>query len=702
MDGRSGWRAGIGGVARGARVGVLAWCAASLALSAGCFEEEPVAPDGGAADAGTPTPAVALADYAAPELYAAPWPDERLRGADGLVRVGAFPNPRGVPIVTQLVDLLDGVDGFGVSSTVFFPLAGPVAPGSLPDVPGSVSADASVFLMDVGPDSPTRGERTPVDVSFAADPGPFGAPNLLSVLPLQGRPLAPSRLYAAVLTTDVRGRDGAPLEAAPQTAAMLRGERPAGMREAAWDAHRTALEALADAGVPDEAIAATAVFRTWDPTAELAAARAQVLAAPPPAPATAFEAREVFDDYCVFRTTVRMPDFQRGEPPYESEGGTWTRDADGRLVRQREAESTVWVTVPRGAMPEGGFPAAVFVRTGGGGDRPLVDRGPRSVAGGMADEPGTGPALHFARAGWAGLSVDGPLGGLRNEAGWDEQFAIFNINNPGGLRDNVRQSALELILFARVVAALSFDASSCPDLRTPAGDGVVALDTRQMALMGHSMGATIAPLVAALEPSYRALVLSGAGGSWIRNVVHKEGPIHVRPAAEALLRYAALGRTVTEHDPVLALLQWAGEPADPQVYAPAIVTAPRAGAPRHVLMFQGILDTYIPPPVANPLSLALGLDLAGGSLDEALRARFTPLADRLALAGGAELPLPAAGNRGGGEVTAVVVQHPEGEIEDGHEVVFQTAPPQRQYRCFLESLRDGVPRVPRRDAAGCE
>jgi len=288
--------------------------------------------------------------------------------------------------------------------------------------------------------------------------------------------------------------------------------------------------------------------------------------------------------------------------------------------------------------------------------------------------------------------VDGPLGGLRNTDGWDEQFAIFNINNPEGLRDNIRQSALELILLSRVLAALSFDASSCPDVSTPAGDGVVALDSGHLALMGHSMGATIAPLVAALEPSYRALLLSGAGGSWIMNVVHKESPIHVRPAAEALLHYAAQGRTVTEHDPALALLQWAGEPADPQVYARGVVDAPRAGAPRHVLMFQGILDTYIPPPVANPLSLALGLDLAGG----------TPLSDRLDLTGGEQLSLPASGNRHDGDVTAVVVQHPEDGIEDGHEVVFQTAAPRLQYRCFLESLGAGVPRVTARGAATCE
>jgi pimeloyl-ACP methyl ester carboxylesterase len=307
--------------------------------------------------------------------------------------------------------------------------------------------------------------------------------------------------------------------------------------------------------------------------------------------------------------------------------------------------------------------------------------------------------MQFARAGFAGVSVDGPLGGLRNLEGWDEQFAIFNINNPPSLRDSIRQSALELALLAHTLPALSIDASACPGLSTSAGDGLVTLDTTSLALMGHSMGATIAPLTAAIEPAYRALILSGAGASWIENILYKLNPLDVRPLAEVLLGYT--DRTLEAHDPALALLQWAGEPADPQVYARAIVAEPRVGAPRHVLMFQGILDTYIPPPIANALSLALEVDLGGPALDETL-AQYAPLGPALDLAGAARVALPASGNRGDGAVTAFVVQHLEDGIEDGHEVVFQRAEPQRQYRCFLASLAQGVPRVVAAEAAACD
>lgn len=647
--------------------------------------DDPPASDSDAGTDGT-RPRV---DYASPALWDAPWPDERLRRPDGTVDVSSFPNPGRKLIVRQILDVLNGAAGFGTSSAIYFPLEGAIDATSLPDLYASVEPDASVFLVDVDPASPARGARHPLVVRFDVDPGRFGVPNLLSLLPLQGRPLQANRLYAAAVTTKVRALDGTPLLVAPSTAALVRGEALPELSEEALSAHREALEALRELGVDDSSIAAMAVFRTWDPTAELAAARAQLLEQAQPT-AGVFELHEVFPDYCVFRTTIPMPVFQEGEPPYNTEGGGWVRGDDGRLVLQTELESALWVTLPRQPMPEEGFPATVFIRTGGGGDRPLVDRGPRAEAGGES-EPGSGPAIHLTRAGYAGISVDGPLGGLRNLTGWDEQFAIFNINNPRALRDNIRQSALELILLAHVIRNLSIDASRCEGLATPD----VRFDVSRLALMGHSMGATIAPLVSALEPSYRATILSGAGASWIANIIHKKSPLEVRPLAELLLGYR--NHTMTEHDPVLSLLQWAGEPADPQVYASRVSTE---NDPRHVLMFQGILDTYIPPPVANALSLALGVHLAGEPVD-ITRPEYTPLSRLLAFGSGT-VDLPVSGNLFGGRATAVVVQHPEDGIEDGHEVVYQSPAPQLQYRCFLESLRDGLPRVPSTSASACE
>ncbi len=619
-------------------------------------------------------------------FYSAPFPDDSLVTEAG-VTVAAFPNPSNIPLVDSLIDIVAGSAGFGTTHGVFFSLDGAVG-DELPTVRESIEDEASVMLIDVDRFSSHRLRRYPISVHFAEDGGPFGAPNLLSLLPLQGVPLEPDTTYAAVVLRSLADSEGAELGVSLEMAQLAAGVRPDDLAEVQFDAIQEALDLLEGSGLNRSQLAAIALFTTWSPHSEFVEAVAHVSGLALPEPNAPFEAAEVFDDYCVFQTTIDMPTYQAGTPPFLSVDGGWLRDENGNLESQGTETSNLVVTLPRTAEPEGGFPAAVFIRTGGGGNRPLVDRGHRSESGGEADEPGSGPALHFARAGFAGISVDGPHGGLRNVTGGDEQFLMFNINNPIALRDNVRQSALELALLADIIRELEVDGSACPGL----GDDSVGFDGEHLALMGHSMGATIAPLVMAVQPAYGALILSGAGGSWIENVIFKEKPLEVRPLAEVMLNYPS--DSLHRHDPVLSLLQWAGEPADPPVYGRFLIDARLSGNARHVLMLQGIVDHYIMPPIANATTLSIGLDLAGEQLDadHPELAIHDPIASLLDLVGRSEVPYPVEANRG--DATAVVVQHAEGGVEDGHEVVFQTEAPQYQYRCFLESWLDGAPSVP--------
>ena len=60
-------------------------------------------------------------------------------------------------------------------------------------------------------------------------------------------------------------------------------------------------------------------------------------------------------------------------------GGMWEFDTAGKPILQRTETAGVIVTVPRGPMPAQGWPIVHFIRTGGGGNRPLVDRGPQAA-----------------------------------------------------------------------------------------------------------------------------------------------------------------------------------------------------------------------------------------------------------------------------------------------------------------------------------
>ncbi len=621
----------------------------------------------------------------AASFYDAPFPNEDLRTPDGHVDVSKFPSQASALVVQQAAQLI-GTDARGFSSTagVFFSATASLDATSLPDVSGSTAATASVFLFDT-----EGGTKIPAAISYDDDGGPYGAAHQITVLPYQGIPLKPQTRYAAVITTAVRDALGSPLSVAPQMKAMLAGNAPAGVSPAAFVEMKAGLAAVS-AIVDPSTIAGIAIYRTDDPLAGMKAVIADILTRIP-TPNAPLTPNEVFPTYCVYSSTIDMPTYQTGTPPYSATGGEWTFDATGKPIFQRTETATVVVTLPRLAMPTNGFPTVVFSRTGAGGDRPLVDRGVQPGTGQPPTTPGTGPALEFARVGFAGISIDGPLGGLRNPTHDpnQEDFLIFNIGNPGAIRDNIRESAAELVLAAHILDSLTIDASACPTLAT----ATAKFDTSKLALMGHSMGATISPLSSAFEPRFGATILSGCGGSFIENILYKEKPLLIRPLAEVLIGYPPIGKKLTEGDPVLSLVQWAAESADPPTYGPRILGG--SGAPHHVLMFQGIVDHYIMPPMANASTLSFGLDLAGSELDNTSPeiADFTPITTLLPLSARSEITLPAQGNVsiGSGSVTAVVSQHASDGIEDGHEIMFQEQGPKYQYRCFLAGYASGGP-----------
>jgi hypothetical protein len=664
------------------------------ATAASCSDDPPC-------DGRCVLPTVVMMEYDAEGFFDRPFPSDARRDASERPILTGFPNPFAIELVDRVLEIVArDTDGFGVSSGIFFRIPGRLDPASLPTLAGSVDSTSSVQLLGIDPNAPDYLVRYPVSVTFSEDPGPFGAPYLLSVIPLQGVPLRPSTRYAVVVTRAVRNNRNEELGVAQAVTDLIGGTTPAGMTDEDAAAHRI-FSITEAAGIPTDSIAGFTVFTTGDPVGTMGRAIAGAKASAVPSPVGEFARNEEFPTFCVYETTIDMPTYQAGVPPYSSDGGGFVLDAQGAPILQGQERAKFVVTVPKTAMPQGGYPLLVFSRTGGGGDRPLVDRGVRATNGGPAIAPGTGPALEIARVGFAGASVDGPHGGLRNVSGGDEQLLVFNFQNPLALRDNVRQSALELALMPSILDGVTIDVSDCPGAVAPNDEATFDA----MVIMGHSMGASIAPLALVFEPRYRGIVLSGAGGSFHANMLYKEKPLPTKPLGELVLGLTAAGYPLTEGDPVLSMLQWAGEPADDPIYGRYVVREPIAGDPRHVLMMQGIVDHYIMPPIANATSLSFGLDLAGPALDGTSPelAELDPLATLLPLVGRGSIGLPAGNNAialDGRAATAVVTQDPEDGIEDGHEVVFQTDAPKHAYACFLAGLAAGSPRVPSRGAPG--
>ncbi len=336
-------------------------------------------------------------------FYDAPFPSDDLLKSDGTIAVDGFPNPSDIPLVTMTKAMAGTSHGFALEGAVYFTLTAPVGAAKLPTMAETVSASASVFVVNLQPASPDYLKRIPLKVQFEIDGGPYGAANLLSLLPLQGTPLRPKTQYAAVVTTALG------LGASAEMTAIATGTKPAGLSGAAFNEYVAALVSLAKAGVATSSIAGIAVFTTDDPTS----------AQPRPRSCTPRSACATRADQASFQQhghlrllpactspRCRCPTTRPVEYPYNYECAAtdplckltgWRLgafDAAGQPVLQRHHEEAgMVITIPRKrpCRPPG-WPIAHFIRTWRrAAAEPLVDRGPEAFQRRSADRPGHGP-----------------------------------------------------------------------------------------------------------------------------------------------------------------------------------------------------------------------------------------------------------------------------------------------------------------------
>ncbi len=549
--------------------------------------------------------------------------------------------------------------------------------------------------------------------------------DVIVAAPYQGVALRPNTLYAAVVTSAVTDTSGVALRAPDSLAGMLatrttsrscRGPEGHGMPPgAACSAYMTALDAIAS--LPSGAsllstMVGLTVFRTADPTVALQNALSDARTSHTPTVTTLtldtdeYPATEtptgvagVMPDYCVYKGLITLPNYQSGSRPYNTDntaaeaaclldpwcmvsrafdprsyvrhGGWFDYDPGSSTPKFQSMDSRarIWVTVPRKPVPAGGYPVAVFARSGGGGDRPLMDRRAQTTSHGYVDtggvsscsdafpymfgggpcshtrpdQPGMGPAVELARAGYAGLMIDDPMSSFRNGGAWGvpkEDDKIFNALNLSAMRDNLRQAALELALVADLLrkasGSITFDASSCPariscDVTSGTCPAIASgmltdpFDGSRVALIGHSVGAQVGPIAYALQDGYGLSIFGGHNGSYISNVVYKVDPkpgdilfghdIHtMRDIAElgAVLRAQIDGEGSAQVNTAQQVLEAGDSPVyNATLTAPRMVRVGTASSPRNfMLSIQGLIDHYIEPPIAKAADFTAGLGLA--------------------------------------------------------------------------------------------
>lgn len=576
---------------------------------------------------------------------AIPFPDDLYLDERGHVDVGELPG-EAASVAPELFDsmrlTLRDLDGFGAVSPVFFTFDGDLDPASLPETLSETMAeDASVFLVDVDPGSPTAFARVPVRLDWEA------SLRQLAIRPADGHPLAEGRRYAAVLTRRVRSIDGRPLVADPDFAAVRdAANRPSDpLLAQAHDQYAPVLASLASHGVRTADVVGLAVFRVQTTTRDLSDARTRIWERDPPV----VTVDEVVSGVAALDARLGTPvpalsglDLPGGvqhdaigwmihgryESPWlisdeEHVHGRFERDEDGRLRIGRTETVPFTLLLPRTA-DLAAVPVLIF-QHGVGGDRSQV----------------LGFANALAGAGYAILAVDAPFHGLRSPvANPDDRNRFTGAESPDGfgdrtgagavadfagiddsagelvqfhpvyLRDSLRQGVVDLLSLTRLVReTTAWDAVRDAD----PGLASLAFAAAPLGFVGYSMGGMIGTMFTAVETEVGASVLAVTGG-FITNFVVMSPPFN---QAYVPLLWPLLGLEPTAIDyegfhPLyrgeLAIVQTLLDRGDPINYGAAV-----RGRRVDTLLFMAKHDETLHNVATESLARAIGAPMVAAT-----------------------------------------------------------------------------------------
>lgn len=690
----------------------------ALSLHLGC--SSPSAPtDSGLADAladsiaDAPREGVtALMDFTADladreRWYDMPWPsDLRLTAAGGPDYQG-FRVPASASLVRGVLEIASDRRGITALPVAYFRFDGPLA-ARRPDMVIAAEAGAAVMLLDVDPGSPERGRMIPTIAQTWSEDEYLPA-NILAVAAWPGFVLHPSRRYAFVVTRALLDASGGPVRAASSLRALQMGVAPAGARGAAavqlyaplWETLRARSIAL------DEVVSAT-VFTTGDAPRDLAALGDRVLARHAPqiervalAPG---DSRATSPRFCQLVATIRMPQFQRGLPPFNTEG-TFSIGSDGLPVEvsyptlPSYAQIPVVLTLPRRVMGAQGFPLVLYLHGSGGRSDSAVHRGtwrPRSAQHPCENADldawegvegcftaGQGPAYVLAHRGFATAAQALPVNPERLPGA--SGLAYLNFGNLKAFRDTFRQGVLESRMFIRALSSLRIPASvvaRCEGATLPAGVNEARFDLSRLVAQGQSMGGMYTNLLAATDAAVRAAIPTGAGGFWSYMVLRTQ----TVPGAARLIPVLVGTRSALTHlHPSLALLEMAWEPAEPLVFMPRLARDPLPSHPvRSIYEAVGEGDSYFDVGVYDAAALAFAHPQHGDAV-------WPSMQTSLALGGlGGIRALPIRDNLRGGEsmtpYTGAVIQYAGDGVYDPHAIYTQLDAVKYQYGCFAQSF----------------
>jgi hypothetical protein len=670
---------------------------------------------GGAAPSGATASMDLTSPLNKPTFYDFPYPSDLRLTAQGTPDLARLLYPGTQLTIPALVAAAMDRPGFPAVPVAYFKFDAPLA---TLDAEAVIAADKAspILLVDVDPASPTRGALTPVVATTPPADG-WVPDNMLAAAARPGFVLHPKRKYAFVVMRGLKDADGKPLGVPASLADLRAGKAPAGTKGAdALTLYQPLWDTLKTMGVDAAEVAAATVFTTGDVVADNADL-ADKLSAKYPATIDGLHVDP--DDgashpnYCELVGTITYPQFQKGKPPFNTDGMFDFSD-NGLPAKQRDEVAPITLTIPKGQMPAAGFPLVLYFHGSGGLSAAVVDRGTwapetdptKCPSSGLdtwngvqgCNKKGEGPAFVLAPFGFGAAASALPLNPERLPGAGET--AYLNINNLAAMRDTFRQGIVEQRIFLDALSKLTIDPAAiaaCSGISLPAGATAYKYDPKSVLAQGQSMGGMYTNMISATDKRIRAALPTGAGGYWSHFILITP----LIPGVAGQVGVALLGTTqkLTFLHPGLNLFQTAAEAVDPMVSMPRLARRPLPGHPvRPIYEPVGKGDSYFPEATYDAMALAYGHKEAGTVVWQTMQ-------DALKLAGlDGVAPYPVSldlTSEAGGKYTGVVVQYEGDGVYDPHAIYSQLDAVKYQYGCFFSTfLKTGTATVPAPAALG--
>ncbi len=570
-----------------------------------------------------------------------PFPSDLFRDpVTGRVRIANLPEI--LPVNHRVLEAaIPVLRGFGTTTAIYFPVQGGAPdPRLLAAIRREGTyAGSSVFLINTDPGSPGFRTRHPIECIFNEKGG------FLAVKPQSGYPLLPETRYAVAITTSLWNEEGAIRAGTafrqvlgladgpmiPGTRATADGagtQVPTRVREVYEDVLRILLQEpdLPVSGV----LAAVASFTTQPTVKDLLSIRAALQNRPVPQAAWTriydepgeldwllgtVEARSGFRALAhgVFATEIyQTPDNGLADPTDQR----FRYNGEGLPIPDRQENLDFTLTLPSVPPPTSrGYPVVIF-QHGISGNRVSMLHLANTLAGAGYATVGIDAVAHGSRSFWGSRDVENNQTGDGKPDGFPDRTSVSQVSsaeffayllNTPAIRDNFRQTAVDLIQLVRLLRNPNLDLSPFPG---------TALDTEEgIYLVGDSLGTMFAVLFMAVEPSVRTAVLNVAGGGLLTDLVNRSPDTIQWVLPFVPLLFGVPSDTLLDpFSPVVNLLQSVIDPGDPINYAPYLIGNPLMASgtrmtPASVLQIMVEGDETVANPSNEALARALGIPL---------------------------------------------------------------------------------------------